>query len=205
MPGEDVRDEPDRRSPLLSSRNQLKIASFSMNCRRGSTSTTAKGSIAELDWQQQVQIARASEDAGLEAIIPIARWRGYPGPSNFQRGTYETVPWAAGLAAVTSRIAVFSTVHIPLVHPVRAAKELATIDHISGGRFGLNIVCGWNTAEFGTFGHQQHSHDERYAQGAEWTQFLKALWRSKSEFDWNGTYYNARSANQDRSRSARSS
>jgi len=41
---------------------------------------------------------------------------------------------------------------VPMVHPVFAAKALATVDHASGGRAGLNIVCGWSPQEFELFG-----------------------------------------------------
>lgn len=186
-------DTPDARSPIISSGNRLKIAAFAMNCQRGATATTAEGSIATLDWGQQVRIAQATEEAGLEAIIPVARWRGQPGPSRFLRESYETLPWAAGIAAVTKRIAVFATVHVPLVHPIRAAKELVTVDHISGGRVGLNVVCGWNVAEFAMFGKQQREHDDRYAEGAEWISVVKRLWRDEEPFDWSGQYFHGES------------
>ena len=52
---------------------------------------------------------------------------------------------------VTDHSCIFSTSHVPLVHPVAAAKQCATIDHISGGRFALNIVCGWFRNEFEMF------------------------------------------------------
>src|ERR1700728_1488682 len=100
-------DAADARSPIISSTNRLKIAAFAMNCQRGATATTAEGSIATLDWSQQVRIAQATEAAGFEAIIPVARWRGEPGPSRFLCESYETLPWAAGIAAVTKRIQVF--------------------------------------------------------------------------------------------------
>jgi Luciferase-like monooxygenase len=48
-------------------------------------------------------------------------------------------------------------------HPVRIAKEAVTVDHVSAGRFGLNIVAGWNEPEFDMFGIEQRHHDERYA------------------------------------------
>ena len=54
--------------------------------------------------------------------------------------TYETVNWASGLLAATKRLTVFGTVHAPLIHPVIAAKEFVTADHIGEGRFGLNVV-----------------------------------------------------------------
>ena len=65
-----------------------------------------------------------------------------------------------------SGIGLFMTVHVPLVHPLYAAKAMATVDHISGGRAGLNIVCGWNPKEFGMFNIPLV--EKGYDQAAEW-------------------------------------
>ena len=70
--------------------------------------------------------------------------KGFGGTTQAREWSFETFTFAAALAAVTQRIALFMTVHVPLVHPLYAAKALATVDHISHGRAGLNIVCGWN-------------------------------------------------------------
>jgi len=84
-------------------------------------------------------------------------------------------------------MAIFSTVHVPLVHPVYAAKALATVDHISGGRAGLNIVCGWNPAEFAMFGT---TPDERaYERAAEWISIVERAYASDEPFDFDGAYY----------------
>ena len=61
-------------------------------------------------------------------------------------------PGRPGLLASTKRITVFGTVHAPLFNPIIAAKEMVTADHIGEGRFGLNIVVGWNEGEFEMFG-----------------------------------------------------
>ena len=82
--------------------------------------------------------------AGIEFFLPIARWRGFGGRTKVREWSFETFTWAAGLASATQQIGLFMTVHVPLLHPVYAAKALATVDHISHGRAGLNIVCGWN-------------------------------------------------------------
>jgi alkanesulfonate monooxygenase SsuD/methylene tetrahydromethanopterin reductase-like flavin-dependent oxidoreductase (luciferase family) len=102
---------------------------------------------------------------------------------------FETFTWAAGIAAVTKRIQVFSTVHMPLIHPVMAAKAAATIDHISGGRYGLNVVAGWNTADFGMFGYEQREHDDRYVVAAEWMELVERIWAAKEPFDFDGKFY----------------
>ena len=60
---------------------------------------------------------------------------------------------------------VFATSHVPTVHPIFAAKQAATIDNISSGRFGLNVVCGWFKPEIEMFGMDQLDHDERYVNG----------------------------------------
>ena len=65
-----------------------------------------------------------------------------------------------------------------------AAKQCATIDHISGGRFGLNIVAGWNASEIAMFGNEQLPHDDRYAVAEEWIQLIKALWTQEGGFDF---------------------
>ena len=112
------------------------------------------------------------------ASISSCRSRAGPASAATTRArewSFETFTWAAGLAALTSRIAIFSTVHVPLVHPIYAAKALATVDHISGGRAGLNIVCGWNPTEFAMFGT---TPDERaYERAAEWIDDRRARLR----------------------------
>lgn len=189
-----ILSETDRRVPIFSNPSRLKIGVFSSNFQRGGTATFAEGSIAKLDWRQQVKIAQLSEDAGLDALIPAARWRGYPGPSRWAHETYDVFAWAAGLAAVTTKIMLFSTVHVPLFHPVQVAKLTSTIDHISDGRLALNIVAGWNVEEFDMFDCSQREHDERYAHAGEWADFVKRLWMEHEEFDFNGTFFQSRKA-----------
>jgi len=93
---------------------------------------------------------------------------------------------------VTRCLNVFCTVHVPLHHPLVAAKQMATADHIGQGRLGVNIVCGWNEDEFQMFGVAQHEHDERYAQGEEWWSIVKRIWADDEPFDHAGTHYQLR-------------
>jgi alkanesulfonate monooxygenase SsuD/methylene tetrahydromethanopterin reductase-like flavin-dependent oxidoreductase (luciferase family) len=71
-----------------------------------------------------------------------------------------------------------------------AAKQGATIDHISGGRFNLNIVTGWYQPEIEMFGEPMMEHDLRYDRAAEWLDVIKLLWTREDEFDYEGKYYN---------------
>ena len=71
-----------------------------------------------------------ADEAGIDFLLPIGRWKGYGGESDFHGTTFETVTWACGLLAATKRITIFGTVHAPLFHPLIAAKEMVTADHI---------------------------------------------------------------------------
>lgn len=168
--------------------NPLKFAVFGANVSHGCAISSAEGHV-EVTWPETLELARAAEDAGIEGLVPVARWRGFGGETNFNHRCFETYTWAAGLAAATEKLVVFSTSHVPTIHPVLAAKQAVTIDHISGGRFVLNIVAGWNAGEIAMFGRPQREHDERYAIAAEWIDLIKRLWTEEAAFDYNGQHF----------------
>ena len=174
--------------PLISSKNKLKLAVFGLNVSSGCSMTDVPGTL-QVTWDESAEIAKLAEKAGIEAIIPVARWKGMGGKINFNHRNFETLTWAAALAAITSKIGVFATVHVPTVHPVRVAKECATIDLISDGRFGLNVVAGWNERELAMFGLDQRDHADRYDYADEWIELCKELWTQKEEFDFSRKYF----------------
>jgi FMNH2-dependent dimethyl sulfone monooxygenase len=174
--------------PVLNDENELKLALFGINLRGGVTLSDVEGKV-EATWEENRRLAQHADRIGLDAIVPVARWRGYGGRSNLGDRSFETFTWATGLLAATQRIQVFATFHVPLAHPVLAAKMVTTADHVSGGRFGLNIVAGWYTAELAMFGLTQKEHDERYEVADEWTQVLKQLWTVEGEMDFKGRYF----------------
>src|SRR3546814_5858180 len=75
------------------------------------------------------------------------------------------------------------------MHPVLAAKQAATIDHISNGRLTLDVVGGWNRPELEMFGAPLREHGQRYEHLAEWLQVVKMLWQSPDEFDHHGEFF----------------
>ena len=131
--------------------NRFKLGVFSTNADGGLAITTVPERW-RARWDDNLNAVGIADRAGLEFVLPIARWRGFGGKTHVREWSFETFTWAAGLASATQQIGLFMTVHVPLVHPVYAAKALATVDHISHGRAGLNIVCGWNPDEFAMFG-----------------------------------------------------
>jgi alkanesulfonate monooxygenase SsuD/methylene tetrahydromethanopterin reductase-like flavin-dependent oxidoreductase (luciferase family) len=84
------------------------------------------------------------------------------------------------------------TVHVPLLHPLYAAKALATVDHISHGRAGLNIVCGWNPDEFDMFGVTLVK--DAYVQAKEWIDVIVQTYNSDKPVDFNGVHYQLKGA-----------
>jgi len=171
--------------PLLGP-DRFKLGVFSTNADGGLALTTVPERW-KATWPDNVAAAKIADSGGFDFFLPIARWAGFGGATRAREWSFETFTWAAGLAALTSRIAIFSTVHVPLVHPIYAAKALATVDHISNGRAGLNIVCGWNPTEFAMFGT---TPDERaYDRAAEWITIVERAYASDTPFDFDGAYY----------------
>src|SRR6202165_3032936 len=139
--------------------NRLKLGLLGANCSSGRAVTRVPERWSGT-WPDNLRLARMADDARLDFLLPIARWKGYGGDTDYQGATLETVNWASGLLASTKRITVFGTVHAPLFNPIIAAKEFVTADHIGEGRFGLNLVVGWNEDEFDMFGVTQRAHEE---------------------------------------------
>ena len=167
--------------------NALKIGLFGANCSSARTATLVPERWLA-SWPDCLKLAAIADEAGIDFLLPIGRWKGYGGSSDFHGTTLETVTWACGLLAATQRITVFGTVHAPLFHPLIAAKEFVTADHIGQGRFGLNIVAGWNEGEFAMFGVEQREHADRYEFAQEWIDVVKRAW-SEDEFDFDGKFF----------------
>jgi dimethylsulfone monooxygenase len=167
--------------------NVLKIGLFGANCSSGRAVTKVPERWSG-NWPDNLRLARMADEAGIDFMLPIGRWKGYGGDTDYQGATLETVTWACALLASTKRIVVFGTVHAPLFHPVIAAKEFVTADHIGEGRFGLNLVVGWNEDEFQMFGVTQREHEARYEYGQEWLDAIKRIWSAQEDFDFEGKF-----------------
>lgn len=112
--------------------NKLKLGTFSANCS-GGMAVTKVAERWDNSWANNIDLVKQCDEAGIEFMLPIARWIGYGGETDFYGNVLETVTWAAGLAAHSKTIQVFATVHTAFNHPVAAAKQLATLDQMSGG------------------------------------------------------------------------
>ena len=169
--------------------NAFKLGLFGLNTD-GGIAITKVPERWRARWDDIADVARMADEAGFDFLLPIARWKGYGGETNVRNSCFETLTYGGALAAMTKRLFIFSTVHVPVVHPVFAAKSLSTIDHVSHGRAGLNIVCGWHQAEFDMFGLRQGAHEDRYGRGREWFEIVTRVWAEAGRpFDYKGRFY----------------
>jgi FMNH2-dependent dimethyl sulfone monooxygenase len=179
----------DRMAERLSmyNANKLKLGFFGPNCSSGRFVTRAPERWSG-SWEDNVRLAQMGDEAGMDFLLPIGRWKGHGGETDYQGTTWETITWATGLLALTKRITIFGTVHATLFPPLIAAKQMVTADHVGHGRFGLNLVCGSNEGEFEMFGVSPGDHARRYRQGQEWLDVVKLAWE-KDDFDYKGEFF----------------
>lgn len=180
-------DETRATNPLFNDR-KLKLGTFCTNLSGGCTMSEADGML-DCDWPSTTRLAQLADDMEFEALVPVGRWKGLGGATDFNGRGFECYTWAAGISALTKYPAVFATSHVPTVHPIMAAKQGMTIDHISRGRFTLNVVTGWFAPELEMFGAPFLDHDKRYEMAAEWITIIKKLWTEEREFDFDGSFY----------------
>jgi alkanesulfonate monooxygenase SsuD/methylene tetrahydromethanopterin reductase-like flavin-dependent oxidoreductase (luciferase family) len=173
-------------NPILGP-NRFKLGLFSANCDGGASLSLAPERWP-CEWDEVLALSVMADKAGIDFILPIAKWRGLGGETDSWGRSFETLTHSAAIAAVTERIGLFATIHVPLVTPAFVAKAIATIDHVSHGRAGLNIVCGWNQDEFNVHG-VTIDPERRYDQGLEWFEVYARLLEGGPHFDFDGEFY----------------
>ncbi|MCY0881443.1 MAG: LLM class flavin-dependent oxidoreductase [Firmicutes bacterium] len=135
-------------------------------------------------------VACQAERLGFDFVLSMVKHRGYGGATHHWDYSLDSLTLMAGLAPLTSRIKLIGSVHPLTLHPAMAARMAMTIDQISQGRFGLNVVAGWNKYEFSQMGlwPGDQFYRDRYDYAGEWTHALKALWQS-GRASFHGEYF----------------
>ena len=120
----------------------------------------------------------------------MIKLRGFGGESEFWDHNLDSFTLMAGLAAVTSRIRLYATVPTLAVPPAIAARMASTIDSISNGRFGLNVITGWQRPEYSQMGLWPGDayFGQRYNYAAEYVQVLRDLWE-RGVSDLKGEFF----------------
>ena len=173
-------------NPLFSD-NKLKLGIFGANVSNGCAITTARGRFSATGrrpWRSpRPPIATAmrrwcrSRAGKASAAPPISTAR-----------ISRPIPGPPASPRRPSSIGVFTTSHVPTVHPVMAAKQAATVDHISKGRFALNIVCGWFAPELEMFGAPSWSTTRATNTRPNGSTSSSCCGRGEEEFDYEGKF-----------------
>ncbi|MDO1485109.1 FMNH2-dependent dimethyl sulfone monooxygenase [Rhodococcus rhodochrous] len=137
--------------------------------------------------------AVAADRLGFDFVMSQAKWRGYGGRTDHWGRTLESMTMMAGLAEATERVKIWATVHTILFNPAIVAKMFTTLDQISDGRCGMNIVVGSFSEEFAQMGMwpDHLDHNERYRYSDEWVRLLLRLW-SEDSVTAEGDYFTLR-------------
>jgi pyrimidine oxygenase len=136
------------------------------------------------------EIVQSAERYGLDFALSMIKLRGFGGKSEFWDHNLESFTLMAGLAAVTQRIKLYASVAVLTVPPPIVARMASTIDSISNGRFGVNIVSGWAKAEYeqmGLWPGEAH-FARRYDYSTEYVTILRELWET-GRSDFKGDYF----------------
>lgn len=140
---------------------------------------------AAVSIEHYVEIAQRAESGGLDfiffadsAAVREAR------PESLSRSAqytayFEPLTLLSALAMATRYIGLVATATTSYNEPYNVARKFASLDHISHGRAGWNVVTSGNVAEAYNFGREQHfEHEERYARAREFVEVVKGLWDS---------------------------
>ncbi len=142
--------------------------------------------------------AAMAEEMGFDLVFGLAQWLGkggYGGEIRFRENEIDPLITTAALAPLTRRLLLLSTVHILYGwHPLHLAKFGACIDHISGGRWGLNVVTGYKPSEYRMFGMEPIAHDLRYEMAAEFTAIMERLWSEDENLTFSGRFWKTENA-----------
>jgi FMN-dependent oxidoreductase (nitrilotriacetate monooxygenase family) len=138
--------------------------------------------LALTDIRYYIELAQKAE-AGLFDSVFLADQLSLRGDvKRAPRVWLEPITALGALAMCTQRIGLIATASTTYSEPYNLARQFASIDHISGGRAGWNIVTSWSAPAARNYGDDsQVSHADRYARAEEYLQVAKALWDSWSD------------------------
>jgi pyrimidine oxygenase len=136
------------------------------------------------------EIVQRAERHGFEFALSMIKLRGFGGKTEFWDHNLESFTLMAGLAAVTERIKLFASTAVLTLPPALVARMAVTIDSIAPGRFGINIVSGWQSAEYTQMGVWPGDafFGNRYDYSSEYVQVMKDLWES-GRCDLDGEFF----------------
>jgi pyrimidine oxygenase len=142
------------------------------------------------DFEYNKEVLLKAEDYGMEFALSLVKYRGFGGKTDHWHWALDSFTTIAGLAAVTDRIKLIGSVGLQAHHPAVAARHAAMIQMISGGRFWLNIVTGWQESEYGSLGlwRGDEHYASRYDYADEYMTICQELWET-GHSSFKGRYF----------------
>jgi pyrimidine oxygenase len=141
-------------------------------------------------FELNLDVVRRAEALGFDFALSMIKLRGFGGETGHWDRNLESFTLMAGIAAATERIRLFASTAVLTLPPALAARMATTIDSIAPGRFGVNIVTGWQPREFGQMGlwpgDDYFAH--RYEYASEYVHVMKDLWAT-GRCDLQGEYF----------------
>jgi pyrimidine oxygenase len=135
-------------------------------------------------------VVKSAEDLGFKFALSMVKLRGYGGPTEYWDYALESFTLMAALAASTESIQLYASVATPTLHPAMVARMAVTIDSVAPGRFGINIVAGWNKSEYHQMGvwPGDEFYEFRYDYAGEYVKVMRELWE-KGRSDFKGKFF----------------
>ena len=169
--------------PLPLEREPLKFAYWVPNVSGGLViSTIEQRTSWDIDYNRK--LAQIAEDNGFDYALSQIRFTAGYGADN----QHEPVTFSQALLASTERLKVIVALLPGPWNPAVAAKQIATINNIYGGRVAVNVVSGWFRGEFTAIGEPWLDHDERYRRSEEFIRALRGIW-TQENFTFRGDFY----------------
>jgi len=185
-------DHPD--SPLSRVLRQPFLMGLFLPIQDGGWTPSTLPRTTTWTWDYNAALTRRAEELGFDLVFGLAQWaskNGYGGDTKYREISLDAFMATAALAGITSRILLISTLHVLYGpwHPVHLAKFGATLDHISGGRWGINVVTGYAEREPAMFGMKKVEHDRRYEMADVFAERLEQLWSLDENLTVDGPFY----------------
>jgi len=181
-------------SPLAKAARQPMLLGLFLPIQTGGFSQSTFARSTDWSYDFNLQLTLEAERNGFDFVFGKQQWLpkgGFGGDTHYHENFLDPFMSAVALGAATRRIITIATVHVLYgsYHPLTLARYAATVDHITKGRFGLNIVTGYDANEPRMFGMTRPEHGARYRQASEFVSVMKALWEGSDNLTFEGEYY----------------
>jgi dimethylsulfone monooxygenase len=181
-------------SPLARIAAQPMMIGLFLPTQTGGFSQSKLPRATQWDFDYNKRLTLQAESYGFDFVFGLQQWvqkGGFGGEIKYRENFLDPFISTVAIGALTKSIVTISTVHILYgsLHPLYLARFAATADHITGGRFGLNIVTGYDAKEPLMFGMTRIDHDKRYEQADEFTSIMEDLWVGEDNLSYDGDYY----------------